>query len=307
MTPSSRPTGKRLPISCQACRTRKIRCSRDGRPCQTCVRRGLGAEDCIYLGQPRLSSENTLTTDTTVQNELLARIRNLEDLLHKQVGSHPGSHSPLPSPSLSGSFSEPDSAIGLASEYTRNSLLSSVGTLQTFASGYVRYLPLAPQWSSTNHTSSPSDPLDISSEIPDDDDDLCIPFAASTASREELLAILPPSRYCDALKDVYFRVFSPVSHLNSRPPSLTNSISYSISFMTLRSKPSTSSSAMIQIVFRRHGSLYCLPFSPLPLQLFTMTILCSPTWAERRPSVVMSKSSPLATGPLLCDAWRQTE
>ncbi|CEL01477.1 hypothetical protein ASPCAL01059 [Aspergillus calidoustus] len=242
MTPSSRPTGKRLPISCQACRTRKIRCSRDGRPCQTCVRRGLGAEDCIYLGQPRLSSENTLTTDTTVQNELLARIRNLEDLLHKQVGSHPGSHSPLPSPSLSGSFSEPDSAIGLASEYTRNSLLSSVGTLQTFASGYVRYLPLAPQWSSTNHTSSPSDPLDISSEIPDDDDDLCIPFAASTASREELLAILPPSRYCDALKDVYFRVFSPLFHI-------LHDLTFEAEYQQFCHDPNSVSTAWISLLF----------------------------------------------------------
>ncbi|KAL2834486.1 hypothetical protein BDW59DRAFT_48067 [Aspergillus cavernicola] len=216
MTPSSRPTGKRLPISCQACRTRKIRCSRDGRPCQTCVRRGLGAEDCIYLGQPRLSSENTLSADATVQNELLARIRNLEDLLQKQVGSQPGdAYSPLPSPSLASSFSESDSAIGLRpADYPRNSLLTSVGTLQTFASGYVRYLPLPPQWSSVNPTSSPGDTLPkINSEIPDDDDDLRIPLAGNAASREELLAILPPSRYCDALKDVYFRVFSPLFHI----------------------------------------------------------------------------------------------
>ncbi|CEL05787.1 hypothetical protein ASPCAL06902 [Aspergillus calidoustus] len=213
MAPSTRPTGKRLPISCQACRTRKIRCSRNGRPCQTCVRRGLGAVDCIYIGQPRLSSENTLSKGTTVQTKLHVRIQSLEDLLQKQVGSHPGSHSPLLSPSLSGSFPEPDSAVGLGLEYTRNSLLSSVGTLQIFASGHVRYLPLTPQWSLTNHTSSLSNPPDINSEIPEDDNDLCIPFAASATSREELLAILPPSRYCDILKDVYFRVFSPLFHL----------------------------------------------------------------------------------------------
>ncbi|KAL2872299.1 Zn(II)2Cys6 transcription factor [Aspergillus lucknowensis] len=216
MAPSSRSTGKRLPISCQACRTRKIRCSRDGRPCQTCVRRGLGAEDCIYLGQPRFSSESTLTADATVHNELLARIRNLEDLLHQRVGSQPGdSHSPLPSPTLTGSFSEPDSAIGLGSvDYTRKSLLSGAGKLQTFASGYVRYLPLAPQWNSANTTSSPGDTLpDINSEVPDDDDDLCIPLAGNRASKEELLAILPPRRYCDALKDVYFRVFSSLFHV----------------------------------------------------------------------------------------------
>ncbi|KAL4870024.1 hypothetical protein BDV12DRAFT_68853 [Aspergillus spectabilis] len=216
MTPSSRPTSKRLPISCQACRTRKIRCSRDGRPCQTCVRRGLGAEDCIYLGQPRLSSEHTLNADATVQSELLARIRNLEDMLQRQVGSHSGDRqSPLASPSLTGSFSEPDSAIGLGlADCPRSSVMSSFGTLQTFASGYVRYLPLAPQWSSVNPTNSPGDALpDISSGIPEDDDDLRIPLSGTVASREELLAILPPSRYCDALKDVYFRVFSPLFHI----------------------------------------------------------------------------------------------
>ncbi|KAL4875289.1 hypothetical protein BJY04DRAFT_166207 [Aspergillus karnatakaensis] len=216
MTPNSRPTGKRLPISCQACRTRKIRCSRDGRPCQTCVRRGLGAEDCIYLGQPRLSSESTMNVDATVQSELLARIRNLEEMLQKQVGSHSTDlRSPLASPSLAGSFSETDSALGLGSaEYSRSSVLRSVGTLQTFASGYVRYLPLAPQWTSVSATSATRDAVpDISSEVPEDDDDLRISLAGNAASREELLAILPPSRYCDALKDVYFQVFSPLFHI----------------------------------------------------------------------------------------------
>jgi hypothetical protein len=215
MAPSSRPAGKRLPISCQACRTRKIRCSRDGRPCQTCVRRGLGAEDCVYLGQPRLSSENSSTADTTVHAELLARIRNLEDMLQRQVSSYSGGpNSPLASPgSLTGSFSDLDSPTGPGfTSYPRSSMVNSVGTLQTFASGYVRYLPLVSRWNSAHPTSSPSDSLpDINSEVPDDDDDVCLPLAGNAATREELLALLPPSRYCDALKDVYFRVFSPVS------------------------------------------------------------------------------------------------
>ncbi|CBF70692.1 hypothetical protein AN5859.2 [Aspergillus nidulans FGSC A4] len=196
MAPSSRPAGKRLPISCQACRTRKIRCSRDGRPCQTCVRRGLGAEDCVYLGQPRLSSENSSTADTTVHAELLARIRNLEDMLQRQVSSYSGGpNSPLASPgSLTGSFSDLDSPTGPGfTSYPRSSMVNSVGTLQTFASG--DSLP------------------DINSEVPDDDDDVCLPLAGNAATREELLALLPPSRYCDALKDVYFRVFSPISLL----------------------------------------------------------------------------------------------
>ncbi|KAL4987214.1 hypothetical protein BDW68DRAFT_188210 [Aspergillus falconensis] len=198
MAPSSRPAGKRLPISCQACRTRKIRCSRDGRPCQTCVRRGLGVEDCIYLGQPRLSSESSSTADTTVQAGLLARIRNLEEMLQRQVGLYSGSpSSPLASPSsLTGSFSDLDSPIGPSfTSYPRGSMVSNVGTLQTFASGYVR-------------SSNDSLPY-ITPEMPEDDDDACLVLAGNAASREDLLALLPPSRYCDALKDVYFRIFSP--------------------------------------------------------------------------------------------------
>ncbi|XHG02871.1 hypothetical protein AWENTII_006195 [Aspergillus wentii] len=227
MASIARPGGKRLPISCQACRTRKIRCSRDGRPCQTCVRRGLGAEDCIYLGQPRLSSEQTATADTMVHNELLARIRNLEEQLHKQVGSNSNSNSqgisssagsnsdplsPQTTPSATGSASESDSAIGME---PRGPLLGNVGSLQTFTSGYVRYLPSASQWNSVVKSSTGSDCLqNIDAEIPDDDDDLQIPLVRNgSVSRGELLAILPPGRYCDTLKDVYFRVFSPLFHI----------------------------------------------------------------------------------------------
>ncbi|GES66181.1 C6 zinc finger domain protein [Aspergillus terreus] len=158
--------------------------------------------------------------DATLQNELLARIRNLEDLLHKQVGSQTGDPlSPQTSPSATtGSVGESDSALGLGVPDLRSSSLPScVGTLQTFAAGYVRYQPLVSQWnapalsssSTGNNTSLP----DTSSEVPEDDDDLQIPLARNATSREELLTILPPGRYCDALKDVYFRVFSPLFHI----------------------------------------------------------------------------------------------
>ncbi|OOF90340.1 hypothetical protein ASPCADRAFT_135246, partial [Aspergillus carbonarius ITEM 5010] len=215
MTTSNRSTSKRLPISCQACRTRKIRCSRDGRPCQTCVRRGLGAEDCIYLGQPRLSSEHASTVETAGQNELLARIRNLEELLQKQAQSQSGdSLSPQNSPSATGSLLETDGAIDPGSRDLRSPLLTNVGTLQTFASGYVRYLPLATHPSQLSPTVTGTYSLpNVDTEIPDDSDDLQIPLAKNCVSRDELLAILPPRRYCDALKDVYFRVFSPLFHI----------------------------------------------------------------------------------------------
>ncbi|KAJ5084224.1 hypothetical protein NUU61_008803 [Penicillium alfredii] len=217
---ASRASGKRLPISCQACRTRKIRCSRDGRPCQTCVRRGLGAEDCIYLGQPRLSVEQSSSGDATAQNELLARIRNLEGLLQKQVASQAGTPSggavsPLGAPSVTGSFSE--SEMGLAGDAwdSWNPMLGNIGSLQTTTSGHVRYVPLMSQWESVVAKSAAADCLRITdSDIPEDDDDLQIPLARNgSVSRAELLAFLPPGRHCDTLKDVYFRVFSTVFHI----------------------------------------------------------------------------------------------
>ncbi|KAJ5234590.1 uncharacterized protein N7469_003758 [Penicillium citrinum] len=216
MSSSSRSTGKRLPISCQACRTRKIRCSRDGRPCKTCIRRGLGAEDCIYLGQPRLSTEQASSNDQTVHNELLARIRNLEGLLQKQVSSQAGTPvggatSPLGAPSVTGSFSE--SEIG-GFEAWGSPMLGNIGTLQTSPSGHVRYIPLASQWESVVAKSPAAECLQSSESDIADDDDLQIPLARNgSVSRAELLAILPPSRYCDTLKEVYFRVFSPVFHI----------------------------------------------------------------------------------------------
>ncbi|KAB8270143.1 hypothetical protein BDV30DRAFT_241790 [Aspergillus minisclerotigenes] len=240
MTSSSRSTGKRLPISCQACRTRKIRCSRDGRPCQTCVRRGLGAEDCVYLGQPRLSSENTVTADATLQKELLARIRNLEDTLHKQAASSymSDSLSPQMSPSVAGSFSEPDSSIGISQPDIRSSFLGNFGTLQTFSSGYVRYLPLASQWGSVTGSAV----HDVDADIPEEGDDLQIPFARNNISREELLAVLPPGRYCDALKDVYFRVFSPMFHI-------LHDLTFEAEYQRFCHDPSSVSTAWIALLF----------------------------------------------------------
>ncbi|PYH46077.1 Zn(II)2Cys6 transcription factor, partial [Aspergillus saccharolyticus JOP 1030-1] len=194
MTTFGRSAGKRLPISCQACRTRKIRCSRDGRPCQTCVRRGLGAEDCIYLGQPRLSSQQALVAAPPEQNELLSQIGNLEDLLQEQVRIQPSdvTHmSPQRSPSGTESGAELEPAF------------------DTFSAGYVRYLP----WVACLPISRGQSAVNVESELPDESDDLQLPFAKNHVSRDELLAILPPRRYCDALKDIYLRVFSPLFHI----------------------------------------------------------------------------------------------
>jgi hypothetical protein len=149
-----------------------------------------------------------------MQSELLARIRNLEGLLQKQVNSQAGTPvgaaSPLGAPSASGSLSETEIGAGL--EPWGSPFLGNVGTLHTFPSGHVRYVPLASQWESVVAKSPAAECLRNSDSDITDDDDLQIPLARNgSVSRAEFLAILPPGRYCDTLKEVYFRVFSPVS------------------------------------------------------------------------------------------------
>ncbi|RDW90838.1 fungal specific transcription factor domain-containing protein [Aspergillus mulundensis] len=91
-------------------------------------------------------------------------------------------------------------------------------------------------------TSSSGDSLpDINSEIPGDDDD-CIPLAGGATSREELLAILPPSRYCDALKDVYFRVFSPLFHI-------LHDLTFEAEYQQFCHDPNSVSTAWISLLF----------------------------------------------------------
>jgi hypothetical protein len=156
-----------------------------------------------------------------VQNELLARIRNLEAMLQKQMTSHAstptgGAVSPLGGTSAAGSFSEPDNGSGLETWDSFGPMLDNVGTLHTSPSGHVRYVPLASQWESLVAKSPAAECLqNFDSDAAEDDDDLQIPLAKNgSISRAELLAILPPGRYCDTLKDVYFQVFSTVCRVD---------------------------------------------------------------------------------------------
>jgi hypothetical protein len=151
-----------------------------------------------------------------MQTELLARIRNLEALLQKQMSSQAGTPtggavSPLGGTSAAGSISESDVGPGIEWD-NLGPMMDNVGSLHTSPSGHVRYVPLASQWESLVAKSPAAECLTNSeSNIADDDDDLQIPLAKNgSISRAELLATLPPGRYCDILKDVYFQVFSTV-------------------------------------------------------------------------------------------------
>ncbi|KAN0082228.1 hypothetical protein V8E54_003526 [Elaphomyces granulatus] len=221
-TTTTHSVSRRLPISCEPCRKRKIKCPRDRRPCQTCLRRGLHADECVYLGRPRLSSEQASGTDASVQKELLERIRNLEDLLQRQIGAHRSPQRSDPeSPSVTvtssaRTISDLDRAV--ESTISRFETPGHVGSLQVSATGHVRYVPVASQWNSVlanNSTSESSEKLETHGA---DQGDLALPFDChGPTSTRDLLALLPPARYCDVLKDVYFRVFSPLFHVLHDP------------------------------------------------------------------------------------------
>jgi hypothetical protein len=90
---------RRLPISCEPCRVRKIRCPRDATPCGSCRRRGVSAAACQYakrtpVMRPRSPPQSTVQelpsplTDTrsldmpsSENADLASRVRKLEQLL----------------------------------------------------------------------------------------------------------------------------------------------------------------------------------------------------------------------------------
>lgn len=151
----------RQPVSCEPCRRRKIKCSRERAPCSTCRRRQC-PESCIYLGTKDVPEPN---------RELLARIDNLEDMLRKHteaaqsarpVDAPQDSHfSPVPAPVSRPLLSPPFesaqqtsfglspeslnldvmSASSTASVYSRVNSGGQRGSLRSSANGNVQYEP----------------------------------------------------------------------------------------------------------------------------------------------------------------------
>ena len=91
---------RRLPVSCEPCRTRKVRCSRDNPPCGTCIRRRVPPEQCVYKNsrQSHQPLENSSGSSPAGQSnaELVARIERLEHSLQAKNQLQP----PCPPPSV---------------------------------------------------------------------------------------------------------------------------------------------------------------------------------------------------------------
>lgn len=149
-------------------------------------------------------------------DELLGRIRKLEELLHRHIETSPPSVLPehqVATPVTNPTTSEimPQNRFGDTSTTSSPSHVSlqSPGVLRISSSGYQRYEPRSSQWSSVIPDETGQFLGDIN--IQEHSELVGFPFEANAAlDRKNLLACLPPVRQCEELLDVFFEVFSPV-------------------------------------------------------------------------------------------------
>lgn len=228
-TMSAHHPRQRLPVSCEPCRVRKIRCSRDTPPCGTCVRRRVPPEQCVYSTrrqpipskkqpqqsqpQPQPLENSSASPDTPVQPryhgpagepnpDLVARIEKLEQLLHAK--DQPQEKAPRP-PSV------PQLDPELERRRESEPATAFAGTLISSTSGHVRFLPINSAWRIVDRASQEG-PFPSQESAAADTPSGPYPFGEHDAeNRPNILAKLPPTEYCDQLTDVYFQSFAPVS------------------------------------------------------------------------------------------------
>ncbi|KAL1952738.1 hypothetical protein VTO42DRAFT_4309 [Malbranchea cinnamomea] len=226
--------GRRLPVSCEPCRKRKIKCTRNRPPCDTCLKRGLGPADCFYLGQPRHNfTQFSGDPPSLAQERLIKRMRDLEDLLQRHVGSQATlsfvqQDEPVSPPTSNGTTSSSPLSnnrslnMGLTEPSTdpMAQMVQNVGSLHISSSGHVRFEPRS---STLNSQVAQRSVQDYAEELNTsaasyEEKPHGFPFMCEAPpSRKELLGRLPPGQYCDTLKDVYFRVFSSLFHVLHDP------------------------------------------------------------------------------------------
>ncbi|KAL4884972.1 fungal-specific transcription factor domain-containing protein [Aspergillus karnatakaensis] len=213
-------TSKRLPLSCENCRRRKIRCISSGYspPCDTCLRRGY-ASTCRFLRQ---DTHDTASRSPDQSERLVGNVSVLEDLLRQNIAvtsallkrqQEGRQNARLPSPESSPAISMPttDDQVTSASADPSDYLPQS-GRLVPSPSNHVRFVP--------------SNDLGDSDLIDAMHDSLTphstgFPFFEQAGAPgtviNDLLDILPPLPQMDELKATYFTVFSPLFHILHDP------------------------------------------------------------------------------------------
>lgn len=208
----------RQPISCAPCRERKIRCSRNGTPCDTCRKRKC-IESCIYPKKPTLSVSGTLgfpsppSEGSATRGDYCSVLDSNSNATILPVGRQLDVHHFSNSPSEGTVQDIGRSFTGTGSERIVNDTIDvDVGDkLRTTRQGHVLYEPKRSQWQQ-------SLPLKISSSMglddPDDSPEVnAFPLAFCNPTITQLIRSLPGPRQRASLKDVYFRVFSPLFHI----------------------------------------------------------------------------------------------
>ncbi|KAJ5108244.1 hypothetical protein N7456_004919 [Penicillium angulare] len=209
---------KRLPLSCENCRRRKIRCLGSGVPCDTCRKRGV-ASTCqfkrdVTQGPPPESPE-------TSQGLLLKRIADLASLLLRSIElttTLNAQHSHALRSPVSEDFIHPaqDELSGLPLSTYRDGHISTrnitrtrhgeVGSIIASSSGHIRYVPYS---TSRNpdvfHSLQSQSQLEFPPGI--------FLFTETTPSKQSLLDILPPFHHYDKLLDTFLNIFSPLFHI----------------------------------------------------------------------------------------------
>jgi hypothetical protein len=219
---------RRLPISCEPCRVRKIRCPRDATPCGSCRRRGVSAAACQYakrtpVMRPRSPPQSTVQelpsplTDTrsldmpsSENADLASRVRKLEQLLLLTVSPSTNLAADAGNNGAGGSWTNLSN--NMSSEAVASPRDRLLGTLRTTEAGHLRYFPQALSWTSdlddldnecqgSAMASQPSRPLGNRRSL----------------SMQDLLVALPPRKACQELVDVYFQSFASLFHILHDP------------------------------------------------------------------------------------------
>ncbi|QKX53693.1 uncharacterized protein TRUGW13939_00773 [Talaromyces rugulosus] len=195
---SSSSLSRRLPVSCENCRRRKIRCSGvdDRAPCETCVRRGY-ATTCTFKREslPRTIAQNS---------ELLKHISDLNALLKRNISitqtSLEQGRDTLSPLSVQAEPTEKDDT-----QDDTSIKVSPTGRLLTSTSKHVRCIPY--------NRVGDGVVLELMQEP------TCSPLAgfAFSPAQQDLLGSLPAFENCDKLKEIFLNVFSPLFHILHEP------------------------------------------------------------------------------------------
>jgi hypothetical protein len=200
-------TSKRQPLSCENCRRRKIKCTGQKNPCDTCVRRGFG-HTCHYIRQgtslasPR-SPEDVVQRLMRVESMLEQHIEDTLNLRATNQDSTSFTGYDQLSPASSSPWTESNH------QPTPCPAPTIRGTIVTSPRGYQRFVPgiASSDAAAVNELLQPGSSPMAASDFPF--------FVDSSSSRQSLLDALPPTRQCEELKSVFFEVFSPVSPIPS--------------------------------------------------------------------------------------------